>query len=117
MVFILTGFSQDMGFRVFAFEGIDADRVRTAFTVQADLALTRRYGIKMQELPLLCRGFLERSHEGGEATGILTYSEQEMSACASDRAAAKDVASHKRKAPRKPSAENPGAAWRTPLPQ
>ena len=116
MQFILTGFTQEMGVRVFTFEGIDADRLRTGFAVRADLALTRRYGIKMQELPLLCRSFLERRHEGGEAKAVLIFSEQEMSACATDRAAAKDSA-QKRRPPRKPSGENPGAAWRTPLPQ
>ncbi len=116
MQFILTGFTQDMGVRVFAFEGVDADRARTAFIVRADLALTRRYGIKMQELPLLCRSFLERRHEGGDAIGVLTFSEQEMSICASNRAAAKDGAGHKRTAPRRPSGGNPGSAWRTPLP-
>jgi hypothetical protein len=55
MQFVLTGFTQDLGCRVFAFDGIAVDRIRTAFTVRADMALIRRYGIQIQELPLLCR--------------------------------------------------------------
>lgn len=57
MQYILSGFTQDMGFRVFRFEGVAVDRprTRTVFTVRADLALIRRYGIQIQELPLLCR--------------------------------------------------------------
>ena len=41
MQFVLTGFTQDLGCRVFAFEGIAVDRMRTPFTVRADLALIR----------------------------------------------------------------------------
>lgn len=55
MQYILTGFTQEMGFRVFAFERIGDDRLRTKFTVKADLALIRRYGIRLQDLPLMCR--------------------------------------------------------------
>ncbi len=61
MPFILTGFRQDMGFRVFAFERRETTRSRMEFTVKADLGLIRRYDIRMQELPLLCRSLLERS--------------------------------------------------------
>jgi hypothetical protein len=91
MQFILTGFTQDLGCRVFAFEGIALDRIRTAFTVRADLALIRRYGIQIQELPLLCRTLLERRDEASEAQA-LTFTEEEMRTCATARAAAKDEA-------------------------
>ena len=64
MQYILTGFTHDMGFRVFAFEGIGEDRVRTEYKVRADLALIHRYGIRVQELPLLCRGILEAAERG-----------------------------------------------------
>jgi len=63
MNFLLTGFSNDQGFRVFAFEGVAEDNKRTDFSVRADLALIRGYGIRVQELPLLCRDLLERSDE------------------------------------------------------
>ena len=115
MQFILTGFTQDLGCRVFAFERIAVDRVRTAYTVRADLALIRRYGIQIQELPLLCRGLLERSDEVGSAQS-LTFTEEQMRTCAVERAAAKDEAAKRRKAPRRTPVEGLGAAWRAPQP-
>ena len=78
MQFIFTGFTQDMGFRVFAFEGVGPDRIRTNHTVRADLALLLRYGIRMQELPLLCRRLLERRIDNGEERGAVTFTEDEM---------------------------------------
>src|SRR5712691_10954569 len=88
MQFMLTGFTQETGFRVFAFEGVTADRVRTSFTVRADLALIRRYGIQMQELPLLCRSLLERRDESA-GTHLFTFTEEEMRVHATERAAAR----------------------------
>ena len=113
MQFILTGFTQELGFRVFAFERLGEDRVRTRWTVRADLVLIRRYGIRLQELPLMCRGLLER-HDDGEVNRSMIFTEDEMRTCANQRAAAKQDAAHKRKAPRRPVAENAGAAWRGP---
>ena len=100
MRFILTGFIQDMGFRVFAFEGIAVDRIRTSFTVRADLALIRRYGIPMQDLPLVCRGLLERREDASE-THALTFTEDEMCAYAKDCATARE--SKKKRLSRKPA--------------
>lgn len=115
MQYILTGFTHDMGFRVFAFEGVGKDQVRTAYKVRADLALIRRYGIRVQELPLLCRGILEGRDEGQEQRAF-TYSEADMCLRAGDRAAA-EAASPKRKGPRKQPSETIGAVWRDPLKQ
>src|ERR1700674_5358916 len=81
MQFILTGFTQDTGFRVFAFERVGEDR--TKYTVRADLALVLRYGIRLQELPLLCRSLLER-RDNGEETSALTFTEDEMCLYAKD---------------------------------
>ena len=83
MQFIFTGFTQDMGLRVFAFERMGADRIRTKYTVRADLALILRYGIRMQELPLLCRNLLELRDNGGE-NGTLTFTEDQMCLYAKD---------------------------------
>jgi hypothetical protein len=113
MQFVLTGFKQDLGCRVFAFEGIAVDRIRTAFTVRADLALIRRYGIQIQELPLLCRSVLERRDESSEMLAF-TFTEEEMRNWSVARAAAKDEAAHRRKPPRRPASESLGAAWRSP---
>jgi hypothetical protein len=111
--FILTGFAQETDFRVFAFEGIGADRVRTKHTVRADLGLIRRYGIKVQDLPLLCRSLLDRHDNDGDA-GALTFSEAEMRLYSEDCAAMRTAAAQKRKPSRKPTSENVGAAWRAP---
>jgi hypothetical protein len=112
MQFILTGFTQDAGFRVFAFEGIAADRSRTEFTVRTDLSLVRRYGIQMQDLPLLCRTVLEeRSGTGEQQT--YTFGEDRMRLHASNRAAALSAAQEKKLKRRLPPAGQYGSGWRT----
>ena len=115
MRFILTGFTQDFGFRVFAFERIGENRMRTACTVRADLALSRRYEIQMQELPLLCRGLLERRDEG-DGLRALTFTEDEMRLYMQERRAAREVAAQKRKPPHKPAGDDADVGWRTPQP-
>jgi hypothetical protein len=112
MQFMLSGFTQDGEFRVFSFEGVGPDRARSPFTVRINLGLSRRYGIRIQELPLLCRGVLER---GGEApaSAAMTFTERDMDQYAKD-SAARAAAAPKRTAPRRPSSSNLGSAWRTP---
>lgn len=117
MQFILTGFTQDTGFRVFAFESTATDRKRTEYTVRADLALTRRYGIQIQELPLLCRALLERRGEDDQPCAM-TFTEDEMRMHANTCAEARHAALLKRKAPRRPAPNRQGAiGWRAPQPQ
>ena len=111
MQFVLTGFTQDIGFRVFAFERMGLDRVRTKFVVRADLALVRRYGIQVQELPLLCRNLLERS-DSDDAAHTLIFTEDDMSIHAKGCAAVRAAAAQRRKPPRRTPSENVGAAWR-----
>ena len=101
MQFVLTGFKQDMGSRVFAFDGVGPDRSHTAFTVRADLALSRKYGIAIQELPLLCRSCLERREEGLEGR-TFTFTEEEMRSHSLGVAAIRDEAARRRKPPRRP---------------
>jgi hypothetical protein len=113
MQFILKGFSHELGFRVFRFDGVASDRTRTLFTVKADLALSRTYGIPLQELPLLCRALLDEHYEA-DSNHDLTYSEREMRMHAVNRAAMRDAAAQKRKPARKPPIGNIGAAWRAP---
>ena len=112
MQFILTGFTQDMAFRVFAFERMGLDRIRTKYAVKADLALIRRYGIQVQELPLLCRNLLVRNDGAEERDHTLTFTEDDMCLHAKGCAAAKDAAAQRRKPSRRPHSENVGAAWR-----
>jgi len=113
MQFVITGFTHDMGFRVFAFERQEEDRTRTKCTVRADLALVQRYGIRIQELPLLCRALLDRGEIPGEIQ-TLTFSEDEMRVCADERTAARAAAASKKKPPHRPAGEVAGAAWRGP---
>ncbi len=105
MQFVLKGISHQTGFRVFAFEGIAADRTRTDFSVKADLALARRYNIRIQELPLLCLAFLEKLYEreGGRA---FTYTEEDMRAHAG-LVSLREEAAQKKKHP--PPPPRPGA--------
>ena len=112
MRFILMGFAPDTGFRVFTFQGIDTDHTRTDFSVRADLALARRYGIRLQELPLLCRAFLE-GQEDLARTHDVTFTEADMCRHQRDCAATQRAAALKKKPPRRPSVENAGSPWRT----
>ena len=114
MQFILRGFTQDSGFRVFAFEGIAEDRTRTAFMVRTDLALIRRYGIRVQELPLLCRRLLEQ-RDKGEQERTMTFTEEGMRRHADVCAAERDAA-QRRKATHRPPAKPAGSGWRAPQP-
>jgi hypothetical protein len=81
--FVLTGFSHDLGFRVFEFDCKDKTHPQTRYTVRADLTLVRKYGVHVQELPLLCRRLLDASEAAGPS---LTLSEAEMIACAEKEA-------------------------------
>jgi len=105
MQYILIGFTHDKGCRVFSFDRLGDDRVRTRFTVRADLALIRKHGIQVQELPLLCRGLLDRS-EAGSASQSLTFAEGEMRDYANERAAVRAAAVRKKKPWHRPVAEN-----------
>jgi hypothetical protein len=112
MQFTIRGFSETMGARVFAFDGIAEDQTRVAFTVRADLALTRRYGIRLQELPLLCRAVLEQCYEGGEKRAFV-YTEDEMRLYALSVAEREQAAKH-RKPPRRPLTSNAGESDQIP---
>jgi hypothetical protein len=112
MQFILKGFSQDQEIRVFEFDGITVGSARAPFTVRIDLALARKYGIRLQELPLLCRGVLDQCGEG-EPQRAFTYTEEHMCTYAYN-AAAREETTKRKKAPRQPGADYLGATWRGP---
>ena len=115
MQFFLMGFSHDSGSRVFEFTGIAADRTRTGFTVGVDLAMIRRYSIRAQELPLLCREFLDRRGDGQD-DHALTFTEEEMRVCVEVRARTQAETAQKRKSARKPHGEIAANTWRMPSP-
>ena len=112
MRFILTGFTQDSGFRVFAFEGVATGQLSVAFTVRADLDLSRRYGIRLQDLPLICREVLEHREEG-EQEFAMTYTEDAMRIRATSMATARAEAALNKKSPRRP-AHATGSTWGAP---
>ena len=118
ITFTLKQFRQELGFRVFAFERVAEDRTRADFAVSADLSLIRKYGILVQDLPLLCRNLLERRDldatlDNTALSPALTLTEDEMRIHADGRAAARSAAA--RKPPRRPPpGANPGSAWRAP---
>jgi len=99
MQFVFTGFKHTESLRVFEFEGIADDRTRSNYFVSADLMLIRRYGIRVQELPLLCRRFLEQ-HELGENVHTVMYAEQDMRLYMDNCTAERDAA-QRRKTPRR----------------
>ena len=115
MSYILTGFTHDLGFRVFTFECVAKDRARSAYKVRADLSLVRKYGIRVQELPLLCRGILDRTEDMAEAQSMI-FTEEDMRVHEQGRVAIRQAAASKKKPPRRPVTENAGSAWRTPTP-
>lgn len=111
MEYLLTGFTHEKDFRVFSFESVGTDKVWTKRTVRADLAIARKHGIALQELPLLCRGLLDRAETDAENLS-LTLTEVDIRTLADERASARAMAAAKRKPPVRPAGEQPGAAWR-----
>lgn len=103
MQYILTGFTHELGFRVFAFESVEKDRSRIEYKVKVDLALIQRHRIRVQELPLLCRGLLERSND--QELRALTYTEAEMSGYEGVCSARDSAAKNKRRFRKSPGEE------------
>jgi hypothetical protein len=112
MQFMLKGFTQDSAVRVFEFDCVGHSQPRTQFTVRANLDLVRRYGIRVQELPLLCRSVLE-TREASDETRALTFTEEKMIAYVKESAAAKELAAQKKKQSAKSVDEDSEVGWRS----
>ena len=112
--FVLRGFHQTAGIRSYNFEGIGDGR-RTGYTVEVDLTLIPGFGIRIQDLPLLCRELLDERAEPDQI-GVLVFSEQEMRSRAERIAAAHAEAEQRKKPPRHPVGANTGAGWRPTFP-
>jgi hypothetical protein len=108
--FILTGFTQTAGKRMYAFETRVEGR-RIANTVEVDLALIPGYGIRIQDLPLLCRELLEQRTEPDEISAFV-FTELQMRSHAEKLASAREAAEQRRKQPRHLVTPNNGSAWR-----
>jgi len=113
--FILKGFREEQGIRTFVFDRVAPDRTRAVFTIRTDVALTRKHGIRLQELPLLCLEVLAQRCDEQEGHA-LTYTEEDMRLRAD--CVARDLEAQKRKRPvrRAPTPERAGAAWRAATP-
>ena len=86
MKFVLAGFRQNENIRYYSFQGIGADRrTRTEFSVGVDLTLLHKYGIPLQEVPLMCCVLLS-SRVGADQLHSLMFPEEDMLAHAEQRA-------------------------------
>lgn len=94
--FVLSGFHQQDGIRYYLFQRPDDGGAAIEFTVDADVTLLRKYGIVLQELPLLCRHLLEKQDVGSPVRAV-TFSEDLMKEQADHRAAVKYAAQQKKK--------------------
>jgi hypothetical protein len=113
--FLLTGFTQTAGTRIYAFER-KGDAQKLGYTVEVNLALIPGYGIRIQDLPLLCRDVLQQREQPDDLCAS-TLTEQKMRSHAEELAAARATAAeHRKRQPRHlPNAE-PVAAYQPPLP-
>jgi hypothetical protein len=102
MEYVLTSFHHESNIRKFVFDGIDADRKRTPFTVCVDLGAIRKYEISLQELPLLCRYLLEGQAVDAQIR-VLTFSEADMQDHADRRAATLRMAQERRATAKHPA--------------
>ena len=108
----MTGFSKIEESRVFPSHGSGKARTRHPFWVRPNLALTRRYGIPVQDLPLLCRNVLEQ-RDDSITDRIFTFTEAEMSRQRQVVKANQEKAAQKRSAVRRrPANTELGASWR-----
>jgi hypothetical protein len=110
--FIVLGFHDSNGTRVFEFEYVSPDGARSPYTIRADLSLARRYGIQIQALPLLCRAVLEQRDQSSPRR-LFEYSEEHMRLHA-ENVAATLAAAKPRKPHRRPptNRNNTTGAWR-----
>lgn len=115
MDFTLTGFLQDREIRHYRFQATGDDRTRREFTVDADVSLLRKYGIALQEVPLLCRRLLEQ-HALSGTVKVFIFSEELMREHADQCEALKRAAQEKRKSYRRPHSNRLGQGWRNPAP-
>ena len=109
--FLLTGFTQAAGIRIYTFEGrVDAKRID--YTVEVDLA--QGYGIRIQDLPLLCRDLLQQRTQPDEISAVV-FTEQRIRSHADKLATAREEAKHKKKEPRHLARVDAATGWRPAL--
>ena len=93
--FFLAGFKQTAGLRIYTFQGrVEARRID--YTVEVDLALIPGYGIRIQDLPLLCRELLEQRAQPDESNSFV-LTEQRMQSHAEQLSVARHDAEQRKK--------------------
>jgi hypothetical protein len=111
--FLLTGYSQAAGIRIYAFEGkVDARRI--GYTVEVNLGLIPGYGIRIQELPLLCRELLQQWALPDEASAVV-FTEERMRSHADKIAVAREEAQQKKKHPKQVARPDTDTSWLPPM--
>lgn len=100
--FHLSGFTQTAGIRRYAFEGRVEAR-RFDYTVEVDLALIPGFGIRIQDLPLLCRELLQEQALPDEIKAFI-FTEQQMRSHAQKLKVAREDAEQRKKARRSANA-------------
>ncbi len=111
--FLLTGFTQAAGIRIYAFEGRIGAR-RIDYTVEVDLALIPGYGIRIQDLPLLCRELLQQQAQLDEISSVV-FTEQRMRSHKEKLAVGREEAEHRKKQPRHLASADAETGWQLPL--
>ena len=109
--FMLTGFHQEHGIRHYVFQCSNNNGTSSEFTVEADVRMLRKYGIGLQELPLLCRHLLEKQNPGSPVRAV-KFGEDLMKEQADRRAALKQAALGKKKVYRRRRPEPLGQYFR-----
>ncbi len=122
MEFSMTGFTQEHGIRRYIFKAASVDQKFREFAVDADVTVARKYGIALQELPLLCRRLLESDAAGqisrmeGDASmqdaRVLTFSEELMRQHADRCADLERALQERRRSHRRPNTARLGEHWR-----
>jgi hypothetical protein len=72
-----------------------------------------KYAIALQDVPLLCRRFLEEQDESGRKRAVM-FTEQDMRRYADTQASAREAAAQRRRPHRAPVSNKVGQAWRGP---
>lgn len=113
MEFLMTGYKQQGGVRRYTFKGTTPETTSLEFAVETEIALLPRYGIGIQELPLMCRRLLEKDGPRDAGT-VLVFTEELMREHAEHIASVRRAALDKRKPHRRPPAHRLGQHWRGP---
>jgi hypothetical protein len=112
--FLLTGYTQTAGIRSYAFER-KGDAQKVGYTVEVNLALIPGYGIRIQDLPLLCRDLLLQREQPDEV-GASILTEAKMRSHAEEAAEARRIAAeHWKRQPRPVPQADLGTGYRPPF--